>query len=122
MFLIEKYLGYWPVIVGSAAFLVIGLLLWLVAERGLERSRKPLSWVREYRRPGFPLRAEALACRRVGVWDVLPAVLFALAVCVGMRVAAGFSIAGGWAKLLLSRYFLFNTLASAAGAVSKCMS
>ena len=60
MTLTEKYLAYWPVLAGGVCFLALGLWLWLVGERAMERSPKPLSWVREYRRPGFPLGAQAL--------------------------------------------------------------
>ncbi len=118
MIMIEKYLGYWPVIVGSAVFLLIGLFLWLTAERGVERSRKSLSWVREYRQPGFPLRAEVLCCRPVPFWEILTAAVFALAVSVGLRVLASYAITGSYTRILLSRYYIVNAGVSVIGAVS----
>ena len=117
MYLIEKYFGYWPVIVGTAVFLVIGLLVWLVGERAMERSRKPLSWVGAYRQPGFPLRKEVLSCGRFPIWVALLAALFALAVSAGLRAVGGLSMSGDPLLLLRSRYQVITIAVSVVGAI-----
>ncbi len=117
MYLIEKYFGYWPVIAGTAVFFLLALAVWLVGERGMERSRKPLSWVGEYRRPGFPLREEVLSCGRFPIWVALLAALFALTVSAGLRALGGLLRFGDPLLLIRSRYQIFTIAISIVGTV-----
>ena len=118
MYLIEQYFGYWPVFTAGAVFLLMGLGLLLMVERAVERSRKPADWVRQYRKPGFPLRGEVLACRRLSFWAVLPGIVCALAVTLGLRGLAGLRASGSFFLLLRSRQQLLHAGLGVLGAAA----
>ena len=92
----DKYLAYWPVLAGGLCFLLAGLWLWLVSERAMERSPKALSWVRDYRKPGFPLRAEVLSPEPLRPLLLALVLVFSLLAAALYILMEGKSIYGVW--------------------------
>lgn len=105
------YLSYWPVLGGALLFFCLGLWLHLTAAQAMELAPKPLSWVRNYRRSGFPFRQEVLGRPRVKAAVVCGAVALGLASGFLHVVAGGlvfcrapwiyFRSSYGWIRVLL---------------------
>ena len=118
MELLDKYLNYWPVLAGTLVFFVLAWVLYLRGERAMERSAKDVSWIRAYRKEGWPMRAEVLAFRPRH-WLIFAGLgLFGAAASVGYRVLSGEIFLQDTAALLLTRYTVFAALVSAFGAVA----
>ena len=101
---LDKYLSYWPILAASALFLLLGLWLYLVSERAMERSPKTLDWVSDYRKPGFPFRRERLPFRKL-CWAALICVVFiAVAFRFFLRFNTMHIITTRWPMPSLSRY------------------
>ena len=116
MLTIQEYLAYWPVLAGTLLFLILGLWMYLRTESAMERSTKPVSWVGDYRKPGFPFRTERLPWTRP-CW-LIP-VLLALAAGVLvylLRYNAGMIIFHRWLSYTGRTYNLLSALIAAAGA------
>lgn len=90
MTLTDKLLAYWPALAGCAVFLALGLWWQLSAAGAMERSPKPLSWVRRYRTGGFPFRRDLPERPRCPWWALLGASLLAAAFAAARVACAGY--------------------------------
>lgn len=111
----DKYLSYWPVLSASVLFLLLGLWLWLVSERAMERSPKTLDWVKEYRSPGFPFRAARLPFGRWSWTGLILVVLAAAAFQLFLRANTMRAIFARWSFPTLDRYDLLMLVLAAVG-------
>lgn len=115
---LDKYLSYWPILAASALFLLLGLWLYLVSERAMERSPKTLDWVSDYRKPGFPFRRERLPFRKLR-WAALICVVFlAVAFRFFLRFNTMHIITGRWPMPSLSPYDYVHFGLSGVGAAA----
>ena len=104
MNLIEHYGSYLPILIPAFCFLLLGLWLWLVSERAMEASPKQLRWLSEYRRPGFPFRAERMPFPSLR-WPALIAVALIAAAWQGVILLnTGYTLLGSWTALRPTRY------------------
>ncbi|MBQ9373853.1 MAG: hypothetical protein IJU06_03500 [Oscillospiraceae bacterium] len=115
MRIFENYGSYWPVLVPAVCFLLLGLWLWLVSERAMEAAPKQLRWISEYRRPGFPFRAERMPFPPLR-WPAVVAVALIAAAWQGLILLnTGFAILHSWTALNPTRYTWMLMLVAALG-------
>ena len=115
MRIFENYGSYWPVLVPAVCFLLLGLWLWLVSERAMEAAPKQLRWISEYRRPGFPFRAERMPFPPLR-WPAVVAVALIAAAWQGLILLnTGFAIFHSWTALNPTRYTWMLMLVAALG-------
>ena len=112
----QDYLAYWPVLAGALVFFALGLWMYLSSEAAMERSAKPVHWVADYRKPGFPFRRERLPWTEP-LW-LIPALL--ALVGGGVRYALGLNagqiVYRQWLPLYGPTYNLLTALIGAGGA------
>lgn len=115
MRIFENYGSYWPVLVPAVCFLLLGLWLWLVSERAMEAAPKQLRWISEYRRPGFPFRAERMPFPPLR-WPAVVAVALIAAAWQGLILLnTGFAILHSWTALNPTRYTWMLMVVAALG-------
>lgn len=115
MRIFENYGSYWPVLVPAVCFLLLGLWLWLVSERAMEAAPKQLRWISEYRRPGFPFRAERMLFPPLR-WPAVVAVALIAAAWQGLILLnTGFAILHSWTALNPTRYTWMLMVVAALG-------
>ena len=115
MRIFETYGSYWPVLVPAFCFLVLGFWLWLVSERAMEAAPKQLRWISEYRRPGYPFRAERMPFPPLR-WPALVAVALIAAAWQGLILLnTGFAVLRTWTLLSPTRYTWILMLVAALG-------
>ena len=115
MRIFENYGSYWPVLVPAVCFLLLGLWLWLVSERAMEAAPKQLRWISEYRRPGFPFRAERMPFPPLR-WPAVVAVALIAAAWQGLILLnTGVAIFHSWTALNPTRYTWMLMLVAALG-------
>lgn len=115
MRIFENYGSYWPVLVPAVCFLLLGLWLWLVSERAMEAAPKQLRWISEYRRPGFPFRAEGMPFPPLR-WPAVVAVALIAAAWQGLILLnTGFAILHSWTALNPTRYTWMLMVVAALG-------
>ena len=114
----QQLLLLWPAAAGLLFFFLLGLWTWFDGEQAMEYSRKNLSWIRSYRRPGFPFRAQILPRCPARLLGLFAALIFALAVGLGQRMVASRLSCGDWFLELSSAYSLLCLAAGLAGAAA----
>lgn len=116
MHTIDHYFSFWPIFLGSLIFFLLGLLLYLISERAMERSEKDLGWIRSYRRPGFLFRKELLPWGGVNWFALVGVLLFAVLFRIGLRVNSYYFIIRRWVWPPVTRYHAAALVAAALGA------
>ncbi len=115
MRIFENYGSYWPVLVPAVCFLLLGLWLWLVSERAREAAPQQRRWISEYRRPGFPFRAERMPFPPLR-WPAVVAVSLIAAAWQGLILLnTGFAILHSWTALNPTRYTWMLIVVAALG-------
>ncbi len=114
----QLYLSYWPPIVGTLVFLLLGLWFWLMSSRAAEASPRQLSWVKHYREGGFPLRAEAIPAPKFSIPGAAAVFFGAALFALLYQCNAGWSLARSWTLFLHSRYAIMRILTAALGATA----
>lgn len=117
---IQYYMTYLPVLIGTAGFFALALMLWLTGKRALASSRGGLDWVREYQIRGIDFSYD-----RLTHYDRDKLCLFAAAVCSLVLSTAVILLrshyeTGSWFAEFYKLKTMCKLLVYAAGAVSVC--
>ena len=118
MLMIRKYLLFWPILAAGVVFLALGLLLFIISERAMERAPKDAAWVNKYRKAGLPCRQELLPAGKLSLAAVIIVPVFAVVFQLAIQCNAFYFFKHSFGIVKPDLYSILLLGLSAVGAVA----